>query len=165
MRKLAFEATMSMPIETTGTRNPGRKALAALIALALLAPGAALAGQGAEEDCNQGKTPGNCKHGDGPDFDGDSHCDWEDNCVEVFNPYQRDSNGDGFGNACDCDYNNDGVVGLADMGILALSYELDKNSGYNPDTDHNNNCKTDGDDLGAFQDAFGSTPGPSADAE
>ena len=38
-----------------------------------------------------------------------------DNCVLVLNPDQRDTDHDGWGNACDADLNNDGVVNFADL--------------------------------------------------
>ena len=39
---------------------------------------------------------GNCNN----DTDGDDVCDELDNCPEVYNPFQTDANGDGFGDAC-----------------------------------------------------------------
>jgi hypothetical protein len=49
------------------------------------------------------------------DTDGDGILDEEDNCLLVANASQVDSNVDGFGNACDPDVTNDGVVGLPDL--------------------------------------------------
>ena len=45
-----------------------------------------------------------------PDGDGDGRPDSEDNCLEVANPGQADVNHDGFGDACDADYDDDGAV-------------------------------------------------------
>ena len=39
----------------------------------------------------------------GTDTDGDGVQDWEDNCIEVFNPGQEDTDGDGIGDLCDLD--------------------------------------------------------------
>ncbi len=50
-----------------------------------------------------------------PDADGDGIADDMDNCTLVANADQRDSNGDGFGNICDPDFNNDGVVNFVDI--------------------------------------------------
>jgi len=43
------------------------------------------------------------------DGDCDGIDDEEDNCPEVYNPYQRDFNGDGIGEACQVDGDGDGV--------------------------------------------------------
>lgn len=52
------------------------------------------------------------------DTDGDGIVDNEDNCIEDANADQRDSNGDGYGNRCDADLNNDGYVTATDYLIL-----------------------------------------------
>ena len=41
--------------------------------------------------------------------------DAEDNCVDTPNPSQLDSNQDGYGEVCDPDYNDDGVVNVPDL--------------------------------------------------
>jgi uncharacterized protein (TIGR03790 family) len=46
----------------------------------------------------------------GNDADGDGVPDASDNCIFVPNADQRDTDGDGYGNACDPDVNNDGIV-------------------------------------------------------
>lgn len=50
------------------------------------------------------------------DTDGDGHEDPWDNCSAVVNPAQRDIDGDGFGDRCDADFNNDGLVTTYDFG-------------------------------------------------
>ena len=57
------------------------------------------------------------------DLDGDGVLDTLDNCVEVPNgaasgDNQVDSDGDGFGNACDPDYDNNGIVSTTDFGVF-----------------------------------------------
>jgi len=47
---------------------------------------------------------------DPADLDGDGIPDASDNCTEIPNPDQRDTNGDGYGNLCDADVNGDGRV-------------------------------------------------------
>lgn len=56
-----------------------------------------------------------------PDWDCDGICNRQDNCIFVYNPDQKDRNGDGKGDACDpklvdssftdsrCDYDGDGI--------------------------------------------------------
>ena len=44
-----------------------------------------------------------------PDQDGDGVPDARDNCRDIPNPDQRDTDGDGFGNLCDADVDGDGL--------------------------------------------------------
>ena len=53
-----------------------------------------------------------------PDTDGDGAANPVDNCTDQSNPDQRDSNSDGYGNLCDADLNNSGLVTTADFAIL-----------------------------------------------
>ena len=53
-----------------------------------------------------------------PNSDTDQVADFADNCTLVSNNDQRDADGDGFGNVCDPDLNNDGIVDFGDWGIL-----------------------------------------------
>jgi len=50
-----------------------------------------------------------------PDKDGDGVPDSEDNCVDVPNPLQVNTDGDDDGNACDPDQDNDGVPNELDL--------------------------------------------------
>ena len=49
------------------------------------------------------------------DSDGDNIPDRDDNCRLTGNSLQRDSDEDGYGNACDCDLDNDGSVDISDF--------------------------------------------------
>lgn len=53
-----------------------------------------------------------------PDTDGDGVTDQHDNCTVVSNPGQLDADGDGYGNICDADLNNSGLVTSADFALL-----------------------------------------------
>lgn len=52
------------------------------------------------------------------DTDGDGVWDSGDNCTLVVNPNQLDADADGYGNICDADLNNSGLVTSADYAIL-----------------------------------------------
>jgi beta-glucanase (GH16 family) len=54
-----------------------------------------------------------------PDADGDRVPDRDDNCPLVFNPDQADHDGDGAGNVCDPDADDDGVSNEADACVLS----------------------------------------------
>lgn len=55
------------------------------------------------------------------DSDGDGILDGQDNCAATANADQKDSDEDGWGDACDCDLTNDGIVNQADF-MLFRSY-------------------------------------------
>lgn len=94
-----------------------------------------------------------------PDIDGDGVQDASDNCQLVGNADQRDSNADGFGNACDADLNNDCIVNVVDLGILRSRFFSD-----DADADSNGDGVVNIIDLGAMRAAFFDAPGPSGTA-
>jgi hypothetical protein len=97
------------------------------------------------------------------DTDGDGIANDVDNCLLEPNPDQVDSDHDGFGNVCDADYNNDGVVGLADFMIFGRAFcKAAPDPAYNPAVDHNGDGVIGMPDWMTFGRAFGRTPGPSA---
>jgi len=94
------------------------------------------------------------------DTDNDGVFDFEDNCTTFANPLQCDTNDDGFGNHCDADLDNNGIVNQIDLGILRGQLGA---QGEN-DADLNCNGIVNQIDLGRLRDALGEPPGPSAAA-
>ncbi|MFK8017271.1 MAG: thrombospondin type 3 repeat-containing protein [Gammaproteobacteria bacterium] len=91
------------------------------------------------------------------DMDADGLVGAQDNCLEVANRRQRDSDGDGFGNACDPDFNNDGVVNKVDLGIMKRDFFTRGNSNTDLDSDGSVSAA----DLGRLKTLFFQSPGPS----
>ncbi|MBI4581119.1 MAG: thrombospondin type 3 repeat-containing protein, partial [Planctomycetes bacterium] len=60
-------------------------------------------GDGAIDSCDR------CRHDPANDADGDGFCADVDNCPDASNPNQTDTEGDGIGDACDPDADDDGV--------------------------------------------------------
>jgi len=102
------------------------------------------------------------------DLDGDGVPDAKDNCVEIPNPDQRDTDGDGIGNLCDPDVDKDGVVTTSwgqvsrteagDIERIALAAQRRI---YNPNYDLDGDGKVDETDLGIAQLWLFLPPGPS----
>ncbi|MFK8015612.1 MAG: spondin domain-containing protein [Gammaproteobacteria bacterium] len=91
------------------------------------------------------------------DSDGDDIGDDVDNCTVTANAAQTDSNGDGFGNACDADLNNDCTINVVDLGLLrSVFFSADA------DADLNGDGVVNVVDLGLMRSAFFASPGPSA---
>ena len=99
------------------------------------------------------------------DLDGDGVLDALDNCMQAPNGptipdaggnIQLDSNGDGYGNLCDADLNNDGVVNGLDVGPFVAQFGT-----AGPDADFNGDGIVNGLDVGPFVNSFGQAPGPS----
>lgn len=79
-----------------------------------------------------------------------------DNCVLAANAGQTDSDGDGIGNACDPDLNNDCTVDFEDLGALkSVFFSTDA------DADFNSDGTVDFLDLGVMKQRFFGRPGPS----
>ncbi len=67
----------------------------------------------------------------GQDTDGDNTDDVVDLCVQIADP-QTDTDGDLYGNLCDCDFDGDGFVNFADLAFLKSSFFNSANPGPGP---------------------------------
>ncbi len=90
------------------------------------------------------------------DGDTDGVPDFADNCSSVINTDQRDTDGDGFGNVCDADLDNDGMINFSDLSLFAGRFF----SG-DPDADLNGDGTVNFIDLNIVSQSFFAQPGPS----
>jgi hypothetical protein len=99
--------------------------------------------------------------GPAPDADSDGVADASDNCTDISNTSQIDTNSDGYGNICDADWNNNGGTGAGDLAELKLNFGLtDADGSWNPDLDTNDNQGIGAGDLSNLKLHFGDPPGP-----
>lgn len=91
----------------------------------------------------------------GIDTDRDGTADATDNCTLIVNRLQIDEDHDGYGNACDADFDQNGVVDSADLGQLEAS--LGSNDRL---TDLDANGVVDAADVAILNSLFGLPPGP-----
>ncbi|MEM9102702.1 MAG: hypothetical protein AAGB12_10295 [Pseudomonadota bacterium] len=91
------------------------------------------------------------------DTDQDGVIDVEDNCSEVFNALQLNSDNDAFGNACDGDYDNNNIVDFVDLGLFNEKF-VQKNDG----ADLDENGIVDLNDFTLFYGLLNQPPGPGA---
>ena len=103
-----------------------------------------------------------------PDADEDGIEDALDNCLLVPNGpllpdaggnSQRDTDADGFGNVCDADLNNDGIVNFTDLGSFKAVF-----GSPDADADLNGDGLVNFADLALLKTAFAQPPGPGATA-
>jgi hypothetical protein len=90
------------------------------------------------------------------DSDGDGIDDAADNCTLVVNGDQFDADGDGYGNACDADLNNSGLVTSADFAILRNALDTP-----NPIADLDHSGLVTNADYTILLDRLNKAPGPS----
>jgi hypothetical protein len=100
-----------------------------------------------------------------PDRDGDRVPDPFDGCLDVADPEQVDTNGDGFNNRCDADYDEDGRVGIGDFNRLRGGFgKTCSERGYAADLDMNDDCAIGLGEFNLLRSGFGGAPGPSGRA-
>ncbi|MFK8030616.1 MAG: dockerin type I domain-containing protein [Gammaproteobacteria bacterium] len=97
-----------------------------------------------------------------PDSDTDSVRDFMDNCTFDLNATQYDSNGDGYGNLCDPDLDNNGAVNFIDYAMLTSAFlTTPASANWNPDADLTGDNIVNFVDIALFQFFFLQPPGPS----
>ena len=93
-----------------------------------------------------------------PDVDNDGVLDHKDNCVERYNHLQVDSDGDGYGNWCDGDFDNNGTTDGADFIVMRGCLAAQKLAV----CDTNSDGQVNAEDYWLWLSMFGMPPGPSA---
>jgi hypothetical protein len=93
------------------------------------------------------------------DLDGiDDSCD---SCTGEYNPLQGDTDGDGFGNACDCDFDQSDTCGIDDFNLFLPDFSSGIDSGIGTDMDESSAVGIS--DFNLFLPGFSAGfPGPSA---
>jgi streptogramin lyase len=95
-----------------------------------------------------------------PDADGDLVEDGLDNCVQVSNPRQGDTDCDDYGNACDCDFNQSLTCDIPDFNVLLSDFASGTDSGVGTDMDADGSVEIG--DFSLFLPCFAAgVPGPS----
>jgi hypothetical protein len=97
------------------------------------------------------------------DADEDGVADHIDNCLNLANPDQRDTDIDGFGNYCDCDLNQDEFCGGPDFSLFIGCYNAATNGDPTCEAaDMNGDGFVGGPDFSLFISGYNGPPGPSA---
>jgi hypothetical protein len=96
------------------------------------------------------------------DGDGDTVPDAFDNCAQAANASQLDTNSDGFGNACDADYDDDGRVGGSDYLSLGRAFGTTRGDPrYDPEIDSTGDGAIGGPEYLILGRSWAGGPGPS----
>lgn len=98
-----------------------------------------------------------------PDMDSDTVIDQDDNCKLVSNSAigaDCDTDSDGYGNFCDCDYTQDNLCGAPDFNVFKPEFGKTVPPG-NPNVDMTCDGLIGAPDFNAFKPTFGGAPGPS----
>ena len=86
-----------------------------------------------------------------PDADLDGLLDFADNCLLLPNSAQTDSDGDGFGNMCDADFDNNGFVNFGDFARFTNAWSINYEGGvYADEFDMNGDGQLNFGDFGLF---------------
>jgi len=85
-----------------------------------------------------------------------------DNCTAAANADQRDTDGDGYGNLCDGDLNNDGDTNTLDLQLYIMAHRTySGDPAYDPDADFNGDSAVNTLDLNIYRGLHRLPPGPS----
>ncbi len=95
------------------------------------------------------------------DTDSDGVVEYLDNCTQVANPTQTDSDNDGFGNRCDADLNNNGATNAQDTSIFRPRLGTTTVPPIYDIADLNGNGVVNAQDTSIFRTLLGQPPGPS----
>jgi len=95
------------------------------------------------------------------DFDGDGVFDQSDNCIRAPNPGQEDTDADGYGNLCDCDFDQSGSCNIQDFSLFLPDFQAGSDSGVGTDMDASGNVSI-GDFLLFLPGFSRGAPGPAA---
>jgi hypothetical protein len=96
------------------------------------------------------------------DTDGDGVNDDNDNCTAIPNSAQRDTDGDGYGNLCDGDLNNDGSTNTLDLNLYKSAHRSAVgDTNYSVDADFNGGGVINTLDLNIYKGLHRKPPGPS----